>query len=64
MAVFKAQLLINPTPEAADAFWEYWEENGETQRHGYYEATWGAINAAIKVAGLAPAPPHGQEETG
>jgi len=34
--------------EACDAFWKYWEENGETHKHGYYEATWGAINAAIK----------------
>ena len=46
--------------EAADAFWEYWQENGETHKHGYYESTWGAINAALAVAGvtLTPAPPQ------
>ena len=44
---------INPSHEAADAFWKYWRENGETGKHGYYESTWGAINAALKVAGLA-----------
>lgn len=40
--------------EAADAFWTYWNENGETHRHGYYESTWGAINAAIKLVGVVP----------
>jgi len=40
---------INPTHKAADAFWEYWDENGATHKHGYYESTWGAINAALKV---------------
>lgn len=43
---------INPTHEAADAFWKYWAENGETHRHGYYESTWGAINAALAVSGV------------
>ena len=43
-------LRINPTHKAADAFWRYWEENGE--KHGYYESTWGAINAALQAAGL------------
>ena len=38
---------VKPTHEAADAFWKYWKENGETHRHGYYESTWGAINAAL-----------------
>ena len=33
--------------KAADAFWKYWRENGETGKHGYYEATWGAIRAAL-----------------
>ena len=49
------KLRINPTHEAADAFWKYWKENnGESYHHGYYESTWGAINAALNVAGLAP----------
>lgn len=38
--------------KAADAFWDYWKENGETHKHGYYESTWGAINAALNVAGV------------
>ena len=40
--------------KAADAFWKYWEENGETHKHGYYESTWGAINAALRVVGVRP----------
>jgi hypothetical protein len=40
--------------KAADAFWKYWEENGETHKHGYYESTWGAINAALRMVGVAP----------
>ena len=54
---------VIPTNEAADAFWQYWRENGETHKHGYYESTWGAINAAIRMAGvtnhdyLKPLPP-------
>lgn len=40
--------------EAADAFWEYWRENGETHKHGYYESTWGAINRAIRMVGVVP----------
>lgn len=38
--------------KAADAFWKYWKENGETHKNGYYEATWGAINSALKVVGV------------
>lgn len=38
--------------KAADAFWKYWRENGETHKHGYYESTWGAINRALRVAGI------------
>lgn len=38
---------INPIEESADAFWKFWRENGETHKHGYYESTWGAINAAL-----------------
>lgn len=40
--------------KAADAFWSYWKENGETHKHGYYESTWGAINQAIKLVGVVP----------
>ena len=52
----RQQLLLRPTHEAADAFWKYWQENGETHRHGYYESTWGAVNAAIRCSGLVPHP--------
>ena len=45
-------IFIKPTHECADAFWQYWEENGETHKHGYYESTWGAINAAIHSSGI------------
>jgi hypothetical protein len=38
--------------KAADAFWQYWKDNGETHRHGYYESTWGAINRAIRMVGV------------
>ena len=38
--------------KAADAFWEYWNENGETHKRGYYESTWGAINAALRLVGV------------
>ena len=48
--------------KAADAFWQYWRENGETHKHGYYESTWGAINAALKVAGVQPLPPSPEAE--
>lgn len=55
---------IVPTAEAADAFWKFWRENGETHKHGYYESTWGAINAALNSTGqLAPTPPAGDAET-
>lgn len=40
--------------EAADAFWKYWNENGETHKRGYYESTWGAINRAIRLVGVVP----------
>ncbi len=43
------QGYIKPEHAVADAFWKYWEENGETHKHGYYESTWGAINAAINA---------------
>jgi hypothetical protein len=52
--------------KAADAFWKYWKENGETHKHGYYESTWGAINAAIRLVGVVPhnyaAPPVREAE--
>jgi len=38
--------------KAVDAFWEYWKENGETHKHGYYKSTWGAINQAIRCVGI------------
>lgn len=38
--------------KAADAFWKYWRENGETHKHGYYESTWGAINCALRTVGV------------
>ena len=47
------RVWIKPVHEAADAFWAHGRENGETHKHGYYESTWGAINAALKVAGVA-----------
>jgi len=40
--------------KAADAFWSYWKANGDTHKHGYYESTWGAINAALKLVGTVP----------
>jgi len=40
---------VKPEEKVAHAFWEYWRENGETHKHGYYESTWGAINAAINA---------------
>lgn len=46
------EVVIAPTHEGADAFWKYWEQNGKTHRHGYYESTWGAINAALRLAGV------------
>jgi len=47
---------IKPTIKAADAFWRHWRENGETHKHGYYESTWGAINAALACGWTEPAP--------
>jgi hypothetical protein len=35
--------------DAADEFWRVWNENGPTCKHGYYESTWMAIWAALKV---------------
>ena len=36
--------------EGCEVFWEYWKQNGETQKHGFYESTWGAINAYMEKA--------------
>src|SRR5574343_575997 len=55
--VVPPRACIKPTHEAADAFWKYWRENGETHKHGYYESTWGAINAALACGWTAPAAP-------
>lgn len=38
--------------KAADAFWAYWKEYGETHKRGYYESTWGAINRALRAVGV------------
>jgi hypothetical protein len=40
--------------KAADAFWQYWRENGIPHKHGYYESTWGAINQALRHVGVVP----------
>jgi hypothetical protein len=48
--VITKKQAIEPTHEAADAFWKYWRENGDTHKHGYYESTWGAINAALNAS--------------
>ena len=41
---------VHATEAVANAFWKYWRENGETHKHGYYESTWGAINAALAAS--------------
>ncbi len=38
--------------EAADEFWRVWNEVGEPHKHGYYESTWMAINAALAKVGV------------
>jgi len=48
----KHHVAVNPEARAADAFWQYWRENGETHKHGYYESTWDAINRAIRLVGV------------
>ena len=57
------KVFLKPTHEAADAFWKYWNENGETHKHGYYESTWGAINAALDAAGIITEAELGCEES-
>jgi len=52
LEVINYRIAVIPTHEAADAFWQYWRENGESHKHGYYESTWGAINRAIRLAGV------------
>jgi hypothetical protein len=49
LADLRPHVRCPTTHEAADAFWQHWRENGETHKHGYYESTWGAINAALKA---------------
>lgn len=39
--------LCPRTHAAADAFWRVWRQNGETHKHGYYESTWMAVDAAL-----------------
>lgn len=48
--------------KAADAFWKYWEENGETHKRGYYESTWGAINRALRTVGVVPWKPQPERQ--
>jgi hypothetical protein len=43
-----AMLECPRTNEAADAFWRVWRENEETHKHGYYESTWMAVDAALQ----------------
>lgn len=56
MDIPKERLALNVRHQdchkAADAFWDYWKENGETHKHGYYESTWGAINRALRTVGV------------
>ena len=33
--------------QVADTFWRVWNENGEPHKHGFYESTWMAIDAAL-----------------
>ena len=35
------------THETVDAFWRIWAENGESGKHGVYESTWMAFDAAL-----------------
>lgn len=49
---FRPAYRIVPIYAAVDAFWDHWRKNGETHKHGFYESTWGAINAALSVAGV------------
>lgn len=55
-AIPKDRLALNvqhrDCHKAADAFWAYWNENGETHKRGYYESTWGAINQALRTVGV------------
>jgi hypothetical protein len=37
------------THSAADAFWDTWKKNNETHKHGYYESTWLAVDAAMST---------------
>lgn len=52
------EVALNTTHEdchkAADAFWQYWRENGVPHKKGYYESTWGAINQALRYVGVKP----------
>lgn len=55
-AIPKERLALNvqhsDCHKAADAFWGYWNANGETHKRGYYESTWGAINSALRTVGV------------
>ena len=57
-ATSKAEVALNvkhrDCHKAADAFWQYWRENGVPHKHGYYESTWGAMNQAPRYVGVVP----------
>jgi hypothetical protein len=36
--------------EGCTAFWDHWKENGESDKHGFYESTWGAVRAYLRKA--------------
>ena len=40
-------LMCPRTHRAADEFWRVWREVGESGKHGYYESTWMAVDAAM-----------------
>ena len=48
-AAEKTRLNNNPKHESVDAFWKEWERVGVPHKHGYYESTWMAFNAAYEA---------------
>lgn len=45
----KTKLNHNPKHESVDAFWKEWNRVGEPHKHGVYESTWMAFNAAVEA---------------
>jgi len=43
--------------ECAEEFWRVWKEVGEPHKHGFYESTWMAIDAALAAIEDDPAHP-------